>query len=53
MDGWLNCSLDGWKDGLLKKTNIKKTGFFTGFLETSVTLFGLFSSINTVVFEQV
>ena len=43
IDGWLDCSLDGWKDGRFKKANIKKTGFFTGFSETSVTLFGLFS----------
>ena len=34
----------GWMEGWpAKKTNIKKTGFFTGFSETSVTLFGLFS----------
>ena len=41
--GWMDGWMDGWNDGRLKKTNIKKQAFFTGFSETSVTLFGLFS----------
>ena len=50
MDGWMGCWLDGWMDGWMdrrmagSKINIQKTGFFfTGFSETLVILFGLFS----------
>ena len=54
IDGWIVGWMNGWKDGRLKKQTQRKQGFFTGFSETSVTLFGLFSSsINTVVFQHV
>ena len=46
MDGWMDCWLDGWMDRRMagSKINIQKTGFFfTGFSETLVILFGLFS----------
>ena len=38
MDGWMVGLLVGWMDGWMEgwpaqKTNIKKTGFFTGFSE--------------------
>ena len=50
MDGWMDGLLVGWMDGWMdrrmagSKINIQKTGFFfTGFSETLVILFGLFS----------
>lgn len=58
MDGWIVGWMNGWKDGrmagLKNKHKENSFFFFTGFSETPVTLFGLFSSsINTVVFEHV
>lgn len=57
MDGWIVGWMNGWKDGGmagLKNKHKENRVFFTGFSETPVTLFGLFSSsINTVVFEHV
>ena len=58
MDGWIVGWMNGWKDGrmagLKNKHKENRFFFFTGFSETPVTLFGLFSSsIKTVVFEHV